>query len=313
MDGGPAPQGPEAAADGSDASVALPLPGQSVPGAAATPLAHDVGPPASTDASPLLPPAAGPDASAAAAALPAPGPAASQPPALQLQPAPATTVGVSHAPAADAAAGHPEPLVAVPAMAAPPAPTPQVAPPLAAASAAAPTGGPAAPLPAAPGAAAPQQQQQPKLEPQPVPAPAPVPSAGAQQPLQPALDLSRDLSLPQLRQLFFDQPASPAALRQRHGELSALRGQLAFADGGQLWDDLLRHLSRYAALLEEREQRAQQAGAAPPADDPPFVPACDVCQQPSADGAPLQRMQVRRGRGWRAARAQHACRPHPAL
>lgn len=107
-----------------------------------------------------------------------------------------------------------------------------------------------------------------------------------------------ELSLSQLRQLFFDQPRDLAGLRQRCAALQQTRATLPFADGGALWDELLGNLRRYIGLLEQRE--AQQAAAAAAAGEPPaaapaaepqFVPTCGMCQQPGSEANPLQRMQ----------------------
>ena len=149
-----------------------------------------------------------------------------------------------------------------------------------------------------------------------------VPAAAAAPPATEAAP-QRELSLPELRQLFFDQPAEVPALRQRWHELDQLRGRMKFADGGALWGGLLAHMQRYIALLEA--QQAQQAavkqeqgqpGAAAPeqaaaggeaagAAEEPFVPRCSLCGKTAAEGGALQRMQVR---GRAQGGPEHFCR-----
>ncbi|KAL4434169.1 hypothetical protein ABPG75_000610 [Micractinium tetrahymenae] len=151
--------------------------------------------------------------------------------------------------------------------------------------------------------AAPPQQAQAQL-PQPMAAlpqqapqhPAPQPAAGPEPPVE-------SLSLDDLRQAFFDQPAELSALRARLAELEELRKQCVFPDGGALWDGLLARLRRYLHLLEQEGQQVQQAdgqpqkeaGAAQAAPKrEPFVPRCDLCGRQQAPGAapPLRRMQL---------------------
>jgi hypothetical protein len=110
------------------------------------------------------------------------------------------------------------------------------------------------------------------------------PSAAAPSP--PARQQPQQLGLPALRQLFFDQPTEPAALRARLSELEALRRTRVFPDSGALWDQLLAHLRRYLQLLERR----QAEGGAPAAEASGQL-TCDMCAK-RVDAGQLRRMQV---------------------
>lgn len=96
------------------------------------------------------------------------------------------------------------------------------------------------------------------------------------------------LDLPALRQLFFDQPTEPFALRARLVELQGLRRTRHFPDGGRLWDQQLARLLRYLQLLEQQ----QAEGATLAAEG--MTTRCDLCAK-QVDASQLRRMQVGTG------------------